>query len=622
MKKLLALLVIALILISVPVAVSLEVPRQVDPGSAPTDQVYGQGLYLFYGSVVAALTGGNFTAAKHMLGQAGLIHIPPEILDAFNSFNGLINRTSNLFRTASQQLGNASEYISTGRIASARVSLQGAITNLASANQTLLELFSAEPQLAALTGIPSSLLMQKLQPLATQYKGYSLQADRLLKVLTGLAKLEQPTITLAVSTSTILTGSDISVSGRLVGPSGGALQGRIVTMYFGNGDIGSATADASGDFAATLATPFYYQPTVSMFASYVPSGNDTLVYAPATSTPTLLNVTFSKPDVASDVPGRAYAGQPLRVTGTLSFEGHPLYGYNVSLSGFQQTTFGPKASAFTSTTQTGSFALQLVVPTSLSQGTYPLVLATSANGTIGPTATTVGVFVVKLSPDVTSSAPVIAIAGFPLTVTGSVLVNGSGLSGARVLNTSPSPAVDANTSADGSFSFTVTPPITSSNGGWSYNVEVYPSQSWIAPTPVAVNVFVINPLVLLFPASSVGLLAFVVRRRRPPAQAQAILPKVEAATARVEREKPPLTGLPAIYATAAELVGKATSIALQPQTTVREYLGQVRGKFNGVTHFEYITSALESQLYGPGVYAEVEKWAEAELNALRGEIES
>ncbi|MDE1858870.1 MAG: hypothetical protein KGI26_07380, partial [Thaumarchaeota archaeon] len=114
MKKLLALLLAALVLVSVPVTLAIQFPRQVDPSTAPADPAYGQGLYLFYGSIVAALSGGNFTAAKALIGQTSFIHIPPEILDAVNSFNGLVNSTANLFTVIDSQLINASGYISTG----------------------------------------------------------------------------------------------------------------------------------------------------------------------------------------------------------------------------------------------------------------------------------------------------------------------------------------------------------------------------------------------------------------------------------------------------------------------------------------------------------------------------
>ena len=472
MKRLLALAAVALVLLSVPVAISLQFPRQVDPSSAPTDQVYGQGLYLFYGSVVAALSGGNFTAAEHLLRQSPFVHVPAEILDAYDSFNGELNTTAAAFRSADLLLANASGYISSGQVAQARASLQGAIGDLRGANQTLTQLFGAEPQLAALTGIPSSLLLSKLQPLQTLYSTYSAEADRLVRVITGLTRLELPTVTLNVTAATMVTGSDLSFSGRLSGPGGAPLASKEVTLYFGDRAIGNATTDGLGGYAGTLPTPLYYQHAASVFSSYVPAGNDSLVYSPATSAAVSLNVTFSTPTLAFQAPGSVYAGGQLAVTGSATLAGLPLDGYGVSLSGLGASALLPPQRTSGVTSQAGAFSLDMAVPTGLAQGTYQLTLATGANGTVGPSTSTLAVRVIKENPSVRSSAPIIAFAGFPVTISGSATANGTGVSGARVLNVTPSPSVNATTSQGGTFSFSLTPPATASNGYWTYTAEV------------------------------------------------------------------------------------------------------------------------------------------------------
>ncbi len=615
MKKLLALVLVVLVLVSGPIALAIQVPRQVDPSTAPSDPVYGQGLYLFYGAIVGAVTGGNFTAASALIKQTGFIHIPAEIADAVNSFNRLVNSTANLFLTVDHQLKNASGYVSTGRLALARISLQGAIINLRSANITLTQLFGAEPQLAAITGIPSSLLLQKLQPLETLFDSDTAQANRLLKVITGASRLNQATLTLSVTPATIETGSSVVVGGQLTRSSGSPLPARNVTVYFENSPIGSATTSNSGRFSTSFKTPYYYQKVATMFASFLPAGNDTLVYAPSTSAPVKLNVTYSLPDASVSIPKSVLAGQRLHTFGTVSKDGRPLSNLQISLSGFKLTSTN-------FTLRNGSFAIDLEVPSSLGQGTYPLTFATGSNGTLGPLVSLQNVIVIKIDPTIKSNIPIVAFAGFPTTISGSVRANGSSLAGARVLNVSPSPSVSVATTGDGTFSFSVTPPLTISNGGWSYTLEVFPTQSWISATPLNVSVFVVNPLVLALPVASLAILAFSVRRRRPPGQISAPELFEEQGPAEVIQAAPLPTGLAGIYSRAVEIVERATSIPLKPQTTIREYLAAVRGVLKGIKHFEYISSALESQLYGPGVAAEVEGWAETELRELRKELEA
>jgi hypothetical protein len=622
LRKLVALFLVALVLASAPLALSIQFPRQVDPATAPADPVYGEGLYLFYGTVVAAISGGNFSAASALLRETPFIHIPPEISNAVDTFDSLVNSTAGLFDTVNAELVNASYFIATGRVALAEGNLTAAVADLRSANQTLTQLFGAEPQLASLTGIPSSLLLQKLHPLEALYVSDSAQADRLLRDVTGLAKLEATEVTLSVSPAGIVAGSDVSVSGDLTGPSGAPLPSRNVTVFFEGASIGTALTNPSGAYSARLATPFYYRQNATMFASFLPAGNDSLVYAPSTSAEVNLTVSFVVPKISFASPRAAYAGQPMGVNGTLTLDGSPLAGYGVSLSGFSTGPFAPSETDSALTAADGSFSLSLTPSSGLGGGSYTVYLATSSNRTVGPLEVPVPVLLVKESPDVTSHAPAFALAGLPLTISGSATVNGSAVSGAQVLNTSPAPPVDTSTSSGGSFSFTVTPPLTTPIGGWTYSVEVYPSQSWISAAPVSVTVFVFNPLVLVFPAGSLGMLGLVVRRRRPPALAQSMAPLEEAKPV-PEGEKPrPTAGLPGIYFAAVELAERSTGVAHLPQATVREYLAAVQGRLKGFECFRSISLALERDLYSGSKVPGAEAEADAQLRALRREIEA
>ncbi|MDE1858860.1 MAG: hypothetical protein KGI26_07330, partial [Thaumarchaeota archaeon] len=338
----------------------------------------------------------------------------------------------------------------------------------------------------------------------------------------------------------------------------------------------------------------------------------------------LVNVTvsFVTPAVSLAAPNPAYAGQPFTVNGTLSLAGAPLKGYTVTLSGFRATALGPLLAAEALTGPDGSFSVTLTPPTNIGGGSYPLSLETSSKLNIGPAVILLRVDLVKEIPAVTSSIPGFALAGLPITISGTASVNGTSVAGAQVLNTSPSPTVDAKTSPSGAFTFTVTPPLTTANGPWAYTVEVYPSQSWITPAPINVSVFVINPLVLIFPASSLGLLALVVRRRRPPAMSP-MKALVRAEEAAAEKPRPHITGgLPGIYFEAVGLVEKATAVSLLPQATIREYLVQVRAVLKGFEHFRYISSELERHLYAGGAATADEAKARAELESMRREIES
>ncbi len=614
MKKIAAILLVLFVLASAPVSLSIQIPRQVDPSTAPADPVYGQGLYLFYGILATSLVSGNFSAASHLLKQSVFIHIPPDIADAIGRFNELFNSTAQSFTAIDHHLKNASAYISTGRLEQAKPALEGAFADLRSVNGTLTQLFEASPQLAALTGIPPSLLLQKLQPLSSSYSSYLAEAQHLLKLVTGAEVLDHPSLTLSVTPRATRVGSKMLVEGRLLNAEGSPITSRLVTIYFAGLSVGQVHTDYSGYYSGFVKTPFFYDKAVEMFASFLPTGNDTLVFAPATSIPVELEVGYDTPDVSFSIPKSVYAGQPLHVSGTLSFAQKALPGYTVSLSAFKQAVYARSQA-------NGSFFLDFPVPSYAGQGTFSLLLQTGGNGTIGPITISSGVFVVRLDALVSTNLPPVILAGFPVTISGSVNANGSGVAGARILSLGGSPTVDSTTTRDGRFSFSITAPLTTPNGAWTAVVGVYPAQSWISTTHLDFNVFVINPIALAFPGASVVLIFIVVMRRRPKSTV-AIQAPLQAAPPEPAQPRTPPTGLALIYAEAVQLVQASTSVILPPHATIREYLEAVRGKLIPFEHFTRISFALEAELYGPGAPPDNETVARLELESLRRKLEA
>jgi len=611
-----ALLSVPLVLLHLAPAPASKIPRQVDPAIAPSEIVYGPGLFVFYGSVIASIDAGNLTGVKALLSQTGFIHIPSDISDAVNTFNGLLNSTANVLNATNTELLAANSFLSTGRAAKATPEVQAATSDLRVANGTITQLQAAAPLLASLTGIPSTLFVQKVDTIATLYKSYLQQVQSLQSQITGLTMLVQTVLTLAVTPSAVETGSEVNVSGSLATTKGGPLASKNVTVFLFDSILGRVNTDSLGRFSASLSMPFLYQNTVSLFASYLPTGNDTGVYSPSSSPPVQVNLTFSSPNAAVTLPKSVLAGQSIDINGTLGANGVPLPGYIVSMKAFA-------LDLVTKSTQVGAFSFRAVAPASLNSGTYALTLQTSGNSTVGPLIRQLQVNVIKFDPKVTISVPAFAIAGLGTPFSGIAEDNGSELQGASVLNVGPGPSINTTTSGSGSFAFSVTPPFTITTGEWVYTVGVYPQQTWVSPTRVNVTVYVINPLTLVLPAASGGLLLLIVRRGRRPRQLEMVAVQEEATLVPAPlRPKETHPGVAGVYFSALELVQKTTSLGLQPHQTLREYLDSVRSSLKGFEHFEYITFAHETQLYGPGVSPQVESRAQEELDSLRRALEN
>jgi hypothetical protein len=593
-----------------------NIPRQVDPATAPAEIVYGPGLFLFYGSVISLIDSGNFSGVRALLSQAGFIHIPPEISFSVNIFNGLLTSTANILAATNTELSDANSSISTGRVDEATSHVQTAFADLKDANRTITELVAAAPRLAGLTGMPISLFLPKVNTLVSLYAAYLARAHLLQDEITRIHKLVQTSLTLAVSQTAIETGSNVQASGTLTATSGAQMGSRSVTIFFQGSSLGQAVTDSMGHFLASIRTPYVYQQILSLIASYLPVGNDTKLYSPSSSPTVQLNVNFTSPLANVTAPGNAFAGLSLTVNGTLSADKSPLAGYGITL-----TAFGQDSSS--KTTKGGRFSFEVVAPASLSGGTYSLTLLTSGNRTTGPLSQTIKVNVIKLDPLVTINVPAFVIAGFATTISGSAKVNGSVLQGATVLNVSPTPQVNTTSSDQGSFSFKLTPSLYVPTGEWDYTVGVYPQQSWISPDRVKVSLFVVNPAILIPPVLSAALLVMVVRKRRSANQTPILAAQerewlLPPESVPVERRP----GLAKTYFEALELVQRATSIILEPSDTLREYLYKVKGVLKGLVHFEHITLALESQLYGPGVAFYEEQNAEEEFDSLRRALET
>jgi hypothetical protein len=624
-KRLVSTVIVAILVVSVltvpllfvhflPQPVSSRYPRQVDPSTAQSESVYGPGLFLFYGAIIDSVVAGNLTAAESLLGQTGLIHIPPDITYDVSTFNDLINSTANLLSTINTQLQAANASLSKGREGEAAAYLNDALKDLSEVNVTLTELLTAAPRLAQLTGMPSSLFLQKLDSIQALYAGYGSEAMYLHNQILALNGLLSTSISLTVPSVAIETGSDLQVTGTLTSSGGSPLPSRTVTIYFQGESIGNATTNSLGVFSATLRTPFVYEDNVSLFASYLPQGNDSLIYAPSSSSIINLTVLYEKPSVRVNAPQEVLAGLSIMVDGTLLADGSALAGYVIYLD-----SFGSELTDVTSSE--GNFSFQVVAPAGVGPGPYSFTLRTSGNRTVAPLIASFQVNVIKLDPSVTFSAPQILIAGIGAKIQGSAEANGTPLSGAAVLNISPGISLNTTTSVNGSFDFSISPPLTSPIGQLGYTIGLYPNQSWVSPTEATVRVFVFNPLALVLPIISAILLLFLFSRfRRASSQQTSAVKAGREPAAEIHPQKDNRTGVSSAYFAAVRLVEGATSVRLRPGQTIREYLAEVKDRLRGFEHFKYISFAQEKHLYGPGVSKDIEERVEIELSSLRGEL--
>ena len=596
MMKAKAALVALLIITSSTAAFALPFPRQVDPATAPPEIPYGPGLLLYYGQVLNFTSSQNFSATGPLLAQMGLMNMPPAARQVIQRFNALVSSTSDLLSRVKTDMDNASAMVKTGRLDGAKPYLVDALSLLFQANQTIQELRTASSRVVELTGIPSAPFAQKISDLYTLESTYAHEVNSVISVITASGRLEPTAVNITASPPALPVGSSIDISGSLTTGAGGGLAGKNVTVFFAGGELANATTDGAGGFSVALNLPYLYQRNASLFASYLPAGNDSLVYAPSSSRQVLLSLLYHVPEATVSLPAAAYPGIPFTVNGTLRAGGAPLAGYSLTagISGEDQSAV---------TDQAGMFSLTMEVPANASTGTATILFSAPADGPVAPLSNSSTLDVVRLLPLVTVGALPLSVVGIGATVDGEASVNGTPLQGARVFVTGAGVNASTVTDAGGRFSLDVVPPLTTPSGALSLAVAVYPQQGWAASARTEAGLPVVNPATLLLPALGALLLGFAVTRRRRRAE-EVAPPAVSPA------ERPD-----SVYMEAVGVAERATGVRLRPHHTIREYLRLVKEGLRGFESFQRISFIQEALLYGPG--NEDVKAAQDELRRLR-----
>jgi hypothetical protein len=610
MKRLVAVSVILILLI--PLAASVGFPRHVDLATASDEIPYGPDFLLFYGLIFGAFSSQNYSGVSSLLKQTGLMHLPPSVSFVINKFNSLINSTKELLQSAQFDIKNATFFVGLGRVNDARIYLSNAQGKLDQANSTVDELEKAANEVVAVTGISQNEFIPKVHALRTLLNQYWAEIPPLRQRILGSLKLAPTALSLTVTPSSIKPGSKVAVTGALRIKSGLPLNSRHVTLFFQNSNISSATTSADGSFSASLTTPVVYIRNVSVFASYVPTGNDTLYYIASSSPSVSIQVLFDSPILRASIQKTGYPGLPIFLNGNFSNGGKPLSGFIVGITAFGSTTH-------VRTDKVGVFSESLVVPSGYSSGASTVSMKTDSNGSLAPATVEYSVLVSLVPLKVVLIVPAIVFVGFPTQVSGSLTANGSAVQDAKFIQSSSELVVNTTSDKKGGFQFGFTPPLTLPTGYWSFRVGVYPKESWVQARIVSVKVLVINPLTLLGPASGIFLVGLVVLKRRNARVAVLEEPETDAPDVVQEKlayeERLPLVD---IYLRAVEIISKIAGIRPQPTQTLREYLRMVQG-VEGASHFERITVFLEEALYGHGYCSGAEIEASLELTVLKAE---
>jgi len=419
-------------------------------------------------------------------------------------------------------------------------------------------------------------------------------------------------------------GEEIAVFGRLTS-QGSSLPGRRVTIESDQGRLASAITGEGGYYRATFGIPYSYAPGLTLWASYVPRGEDTASLRAARSAPVRVKVLFYQTGLEASWPPVGYPGLPLEVTGAVSSSGEgppPLRRLRVLFDG------QPLAEA----EATGSFQIEVVPPVEATLGRHTLRVEVASHLRYAGTSREGSLNLQLMPTTLQVRVPYLALAPGKLLISGRVSSPRGVLSQPQVRLVSGVASTEASVTAEGGFTAELRLPLALTLfGPKALVVLVTPGEPWQAPATARARVFIINiadlGLLLLGVSALAGVLA--VRRRPRPAQPGTVAPR-QVAPAPVEEPVPPPPPVDSLgrvfraYEQATAIVSRRAGVSLAPAITLREFLHQVRPVLGDAeAAYAGLTRAAETALYsgyslGEGEAAAAEALARQVVEVLTG----
>ncbi len=562
-------------------------PRQVNPAQVQV-QPSIEAIVQYYGILKASISSENFSAALQAINLTGFISIPENIRFTFDRFNQLYSQAISELNQSKVYLQNAYSLYSSGRLSDSSSYLSLARIQLSLANITVQQLDQASVQISSSLAIPEPQLFQNTAALNQLIQKYLNEINSLQQSIARATNLTPTMITLNSSANYAVIGSKINFFGSLYA-NDSPLAGRNVTIFVNDERLVQAVTSQKGIYNITATIPYIYSKQVYVYASFLPAGNDSLIYSPS-SAMLAIKLNYTVPDLKVYTGQLAFPGKELNISGTLSAQ-NALSGYTVMLYAFGN-------SVSVKTGNNGSFLASIIVPPSELLGEQLIMVTSLPNSTIASSSALLRVNVTQQDTTLNLHAPSFVISGLYYEFNGSAYSDGHPVSNATVELSSPQGSASAITDNNGSFTVMFRPSLLS---GISYSdiaVSIFPYQPWISHLSEQSSIFVFNPVALLAPLLAGIVLYMSIRRKEDKAKAIAsnAIHEVSVSKKEISKEKEK-AGIVQIYMRAVNKMSQATGEKLEAYMTMSEFLARVRGARN-YESFKELTEITESAVYG------------------------
>ncbi|WP_460024984.1 COG1470 family protein [Infirmifilum sp. SLHALR2] len=588
---LLALAVLALSALAQPLLV-----RHVDPSLVPESGPDALALARLYLSYSSYLAGFDVASARNLLANASAVYVPERYRAAYQRLRELLDSYTGAINESKALLDLAEALYVKGDFGASLAVLGNASTSLSVAEIRYSYVESAVEVLRSL-GLPGNVLGQMTSnlryPLDVLKERYVALRD---KVREALETAVGTSLELEVSSSEVLYGEYLGVSGRLASVEGSGVPGKTVYVYLDSERYTTVT-DSEGYFRLWIPVRVYQSP-VRVYGEFLSDG----FYKYARSRDVYVKVVFYEPgleawlDNQTCLPGRSFS---LHVRADEGLE--------VSVEG----PFGFNAS-FASNGSVYSFSIP--VPASAREGTYTIRVASSPRGVIAPGLVTLRVSVARITPRVEVRAPNFILTGFTYDVSVSPSVESR-------LDVYTAPGVFTYVQG---YNVSLSVPHTYLDRRLRVVLHVSPLDPGYRAVDLGLELPVYNVFVFLVAG---GVLVFVALALLPRGSSGGPLspPLEEALPAGAASRRGGEVredGLRGLFQSLMELLERLSGVRFEPSYTIREYLGAVRGRVSETlwNPIRFFMLRLEAVLYSQleGERALIERIIRAFVSTLGG----
>lgn len=568
-------------------------------------------LLLSYGNIFNLAAISQYQNAQSILKELEHANIPDELQYLIDRYNNLSQQLLALLDNLESLLDEASTLLSRNQISDARQKLDAAALIIRDTRPLLENIVVATNALGNNLGVFVDISPNELQQAYARLEESQRRLQELINKLNQLyetlterfgtqaVKLIPTELSLSITPTTVFVGDGITAWGRL-SDGNSPLSKRKITLFLANKPL-DITTDFDGSYAAKITIPYEYVPTMTLYAAYIPSGNDADTYLASKSPPVVANILFYHTLLELSAPKTAYPELSITLGGQIS-----------STDGIVDR----KIRVFLDNTQLveqtarSQFHLELTPP-QIPTGEHSLTVTVDSQWRYAGASRRLPLIISRLPIEADIEMPHLVIIPKPIQISGKVYHKDSPVPDAKVSLNFKNSSSTARTSTNGSFSTSLAAPLDLSLVGFQeIRIIIEPVQPWHTPLQVNRPILTISPAntgLMLVVLISLGLLAYKRGRTSPIRPQEEIIPAQVSEppaitpTPLTPKLKPKPTGIKgqilSAYTSGLEAVEKHT-ISMAPHITLREFLKMVTPLLpTASTPFAELTTIAEVALY-------------------------